>query len=126
MVARRPPASGPEREDWDPFRAPDRSPRHGQGKPHGDHLVKADPSSGPDKRRKAAEDRLAALPAEVTWVWSDGSATGGVLDGGGVMITFSSGDTRELRMAAGSLSSSSRAELFALRAALEELSSGED
>ena len=126
MVARRAPASGPEREDWDPFRAPDRSPRHGQGKPHGDHLVKADPSSGPDKRRKAAEDRLAALPAEVTWVWSDGSATGGVLDGGGVMITFSSGDTRELRMAAGSLCSSSRAELFALRAALEELSSGED
>ena len=59
-------------------------------------------------------------------MWSDGSATGGVLDGGGAMITFPSGDTREVRMAAGFLCSSSRAELLALRAALEELSSGED
>ena len=127
MVVRRPPASGLEREDWDPFRAPVRSPRHGQGKSHGDHLGKADPSNRPDKKRKAAEERLAVLPAEATWVWSDGSATGGVMDGGGgAMITFSSGDTREVRMAAGSLCSSSRAELFALRAALEELSSGED
>ena len=81
----------------------------------------------PDTRRKAAEDRLATLPAEATWVWSDGSASGGVLDGGGgAKIVFSDGDTREVRVAAGSLCSSTRAELFALRAALEELLSGVD
>ena len=69
----------------------------------------------PDTRRKAAEDRLATLPAEATWVWSDGSASGGVLDGGGgAKIVFSDGDTRKVRVAAGSLCSSTRAELFAL------------
>ena len=77
----------------------------------------------PDIRRRAAEDRLAELPSEATWIWSDGSASGGVMDGGGgATISFPSGDTREVRVAAGSLCSSTRAELFALRAALEELS----
>ena len=42
--------------------------------------------------------------------------------GGGATISFPSGDTREVRVAAGSLCSSTRAELFALRAALQELS----
>ena len=80
----------------------------------------------PDIRRRAAEDRLAELPSEATWIWKDGSASGGVMDGGGVAaISFPSGDTREVRVAAGSLSSSTRAELFALRAALEELSGAE-
>ena len=104
----------------------------------------------------AAASRTRALttrsvPAEATWVWSDGSATGapvaepsdhrqyadsvrlrpgrrrgGVLDGGGgAMITFPNGDTREVRVAAGSLCSSTRTELVALTAALEELLSGE-
>ena len=45
------------------------------------------------------------------------------MDGGvGTTISFPSGDTREVRVATGSLCSSTRAELFALRAALEELS----
>ena len=35
----------------------------------------------PDTRREAAENRLAELPAEATWIWSDGSATYGVLNG---------------------------------------------
>ena len=70
-----------------------------------------------------AEDRLAELPSEATWIWSDGSTSGGVMDGGGeATISFPSGHTREVRVAAGSLCSSTRAELFALRAALEELS----
>ena len=58
----------------------------------------------PDIRRRAAEDRLAELPSEATWIWSDGSASGGVMDGGGgAIISFPSGDTREVRVAAGSL-----------------------
>ena len=78
----------------------------------------------PDTRRRAAEARLAELPEEATWI---GSADGGVRDGGGgATITFPNGDTREVRVAAGSLCSSTRAELFALRAALEDLSSSEN
>ena len=80
----------------------------------------------PDTRRRAAEDRLAELPSEATWIWSDGSASGGVMDGGGgATIPFPSGDTQEVRVAAGSLCSNTRAELFALRAALEEPSRAE-
>ena len=77
----------------------------------------------PDIRRRAAEDRLEELPSEATWIWSVGSASGGIMDGGrGATVSFPSGDTREVRVAAGSLCSSTRAELFALRVALEELS----
>ncbi|KAF0303168.1 RNA-directed DNA polymerase from mobile element jockey [Amphibalanus amphitrite] len=76
----------------------------------------------PDTRREAAESRLAELPAEATWLWSDGSAADGVLNGGGgATIISPNGDIREVRVAAGALCSSTRAELFALRAALEEL-----
>ena len=81
-----------------------------------------------DKRRKAVEDRLMdLLPAKVTWVWSDGPATGGFQEGeGGAPIAFPGGDIREVQVAAGYLCSSTRAEFFALRPALKELSSGED
>lgn len=34
-------------------------------------------------RAKAAESRLAELPSEASLIWSDSSATDGVLDGGG-------------------------------------------
>ena len=67
------------------------------------------------------------LQAEVTWVWSDGPATGGFQEGGGeALIAFPGGDIREVQVAAGYLCSSTRAEFFALRPALKELSSGED
>ena len=67
------------------------------------------------------------LPAEVTWVWSDGPATGGFQEGGGgALIAFPGGDIREVQVAAGFLCSSTRAEFFALRPALKELSGGED
>ena len=42
--------------------------------------------------------------------------------GGGALITTRSGESREVRVAAGSLCSSTRAELTAMRAALEEVS----
>ena len=76
----------------------------------------------PDTRRRAAEERLEILPTDATWIWSDGSASDGVHSGGGsALITGSGGDAREVRVAADRLCSSTRAELFALRAALEEL-----
>ena len=78
----------------------------------------------PDVRRRAAEACLAALPTDATWVWSDGSAEDGVANGGGgATIAVASGETREVRVPAGALCSSTRAELFALRAALSELRS---
>ena len=73
-------------------------------------------------RREAVEARLSALPADTTWILSDGSAEGGVSRGGGALITTRSGESREIRVAAGSLCSSTRAELMAIRAALEEVS----
>lgn len=70
-------------------------------------------------RRGAAESVLNPLPSHATWVWSDGSAEGGVsLGGGGATIILPSGDVREVRVAAGRLCSSTRAELCALKAAL--------
>ena len=71
-------------------------------------------------RRGAAEAVLNPLPSRATWVWTDGSAEGGVsLGGGGATITLPSGEVREVRVAAGRLCSSTRAELCALKAALD-------
>ena len=62
---------------------------------------------------------LATLPSRATWVWSDGSAEGGTTrGGGGARLTLASGEEREIRVPAGMLCSSTRAELWALRAAL--------
>ena len=92
--------------------------------------VKFDLSAGPalpagaseETRRQAAAHHLSSLPQCATWVWSDGSATGGVLDGGaGVFIEWPDGETKELRAPAGRLCSSYRAELVALREALNYL-----
>lgn len=76
-------------------------------------------------RREVAEDHLATLPdqATSTWIWSDGSAEEGTKNGwGGALILLRNGEHREVRIAAGSLCSSTRAELFAMKAALEEVS----
>ena len=77
--------------------------------------------SAPDAvRRSAAEEHLAGLPSRATWIWSDGSAVAGTTQGGGgALIILPSGETREVRTAAGKLCSSTRAELCALKAALE-------
>ncbi|KAF0288249.1 Retrovirus-related Pol polyprotein from type-1 retrotransposable element R1 4 [Amphibalanus amphitrite] len=81
----------------------------------------------PELRRRAAEERLESFPADATWIWSDGSAEEGVhRGGGGAPIVTPVGVTREVRVAAGRLCSSTRAELFALKAALEDLTSTPD
>ena len=76
----------------------------------------------PDLRLRAAEKRLAELPEKATWIWMDGSADGKVRNGGGgAVIVLPDSDTREVRIATDTPCSSTRAELFAPRAAQEEL-----
>ena len=71
---------------------------------------------------RAAQQHLASLPQRATWVWTDGSADGGVRNGGaGVYIEWPDGTTTELRSTAGRLCSSFRAELTALLSALQHL-----
>ena len=81
-------------------------------------------------RRETAERRLAELPAEAVWIWSDGSANAGVADGGGgAVVLLPGGEEREVRVPAGRLCSSTRAELTALLEALRavpELNPPED
>ena len=67
-----------------------------------------------------AEEHLAALPDNAVWVWSDGSAEGGVSAGGsGALIILPSGEEHQLRTPAGKICSSTR--LVAMRGALEML-----
>ena len=81
----------------------------------------ADIRTVPDEvRRAAAEKHLATLPEDAVWIWSDGSAEGGTTaGGGGALITLPSGEHHQIREPAGAVCSSTRAELVALRAALE-------
>ncbi|KAF0308491.1 hypothetical protein FJT64_020288 [Amphibalanus amphitrite] len=73
-------------------------------------------------RRRAAEATLEHLPPRATWIWSDGSVEGGVSQGGGgATVTLPSGETREVRVPASQLCSSTRAELCALKAALNAI-----
>ena len=74
-----------------------------------------------ESRRSAAEKRLDSLPSpdSAIWVWSDGSADGGVsMGGGGALILLPGGEKRETRVPAGRQCSSTPAELIALRAVL--------
>ena len=78
--------------------------------------------AGAAQRRRAAELHLRALPQRATWAWTDGSAAAGVLNGGaGCLIEEPSGESHELREAAGKICSSYRAEMIALRAAITHL-----
>jgi ribonuclease HI len=61
---------------------------------------------------------LDALPCDDISVWSDSSAFNGVTNGGSGAPIVSKGEEK-IRVAAGSLTSSYRAELVAFRAALE-------
>ena len=73
-------------------------------------------------RRRAAKTHLATLPADAVCVWRDGSAEAGVSAGGsGALIVLPTGVEQELRAPAGGLFSGTRAELVALRVALESL-----
>jgi ribonuclease HI len=60
------------------------------------------------------------LPQNAVWVWSDGSAEAGVTSGGGgATVCLPSGEVQDVCVPAGAHCSSTRAELVALRAALE-------
>ena len=81
----------------------------------------------PDVRKRAAEEHLETLPRDATWIWSDGSAEAGVSQGGGgACIMTQTGEVVEVKVAAGQLCSSTRAELFALRAALQRIQEDEE
>ena len=74
------------------------------------------------ERRSAAELHLGSLPQCATWLWSDGSATAEVQDGGaGLLVEYPDDSHREIREAASKLCSSYRAEMVALRAAIRLL-----
>ncbi|XP_043220268.1 uncharacterized protein LOC122380836 [Amphibalanus amphitrite] len=76
----------------------------------------------PDELHQAAQRHLASLPQQASWVWTDGSADAGVRSGGGgAFVEWPDGATDELRVPAGQLCSSFRAEMVALRAALNHL-----
>ncbi|KAF0312087.1 hypothetical protein FJT64_001803 [Amphibalanus amphitrite] len=76
----------------------------------------------PDELHQAAQRHLASLPQQAIWVWTDGSADAGVCSGGaGAFVEWPDGATDELRVPAGQLCSSFRAEMVTLRAALNHL-----
>ena len=79
---------------------------------------KTDP---PDRRRAAANQALAALPEPDCTIWSDGSAEEGTTNGGGgaQIILHREGKDITAMAAAGASCSSTRAELVAVRVALE-------
>ena len=80
------------------------------------------PAASDEQRRDAASQHLAALPQCATWVWTDGSATDGVTDGGaGALIEWPDGGELEVRIPGGSICSSFRAEMLALHSALSHL-----
>lgn len=75
-----------------------------------------------EELRRAAQNHLASLPQRATWVWTDGSADAGVRNGGaGAVVEWPDGAIDELRLPAGQLCSSFRAEMVALRSALDHL-----
>ncbi|KAF0312570.1 putative RNA-directed DNA polymerase from transposon BS [Amphibalanus amphitrite] len=73
-------------------------------------------------KKEAALHHLASLTQCATWVWTDGSATGGVLSGGaGALVVHADDDRTELKRPAGALCSSFRAEMLAIAMTLEHL-----
>ena len=79
-------------------------------------------SDPPDKRLEAVQETLEAFPPADYTVYTDGSATGGVENGGAGAVIFR-GETElvRIRTPAGRWTSSYRAEVTALDAALEFL-----
>ncbi|KAF0298220.1 RNA-directed DNA polymerase from mobile element jockey [Amphibalanus amphitrite] len=89
--------------------------------------IRLDVGAAVSREARDDEEHLATLPDQATWIWSDGSAEGGVASGGsGALITLPSGEERTTRTPAGAVCSSTRAELVAMRAALEEVQQLED
>ncbi|XP_043207002.1 uncharacterized protein LOC122373221 [Amphibalanus amphitrite] len=80
------------------------------------------PAASAQQRLTTATLHLASLPQCATWCWTDGSASGGITDGGaGAFIERPDGEVTKLRIAAGRLCSSYRAEMIALQAAADYL-----
>ena len=73
------------------------------------------------QRQEAAALRLAALPQCATWIWKDGSAEGGIENGGAGAFERPDGEVQKLRTLAGRLCWSYRAEMVALLSALNHL-----
>ena len=120
---------------WIPFDDPGRSPRPGlrclsgvsaplrreecRTLPQGAGSVGWQQAAGDSKRRETAEEYLLTLSVEAKWIWSDGSAEERIANGGdGALLILGDGERREVRVAAGRLCSSTRAELYSIRAAL--------
>ena len=77
------------------------------------------PGASAERRREGAAFHLASLPQCATRAWTDGSAEGGVKNGGArVSIEWPDGSSYEIRAPAVATYSSYRAELIAFRAAL--------
>ncbi|KAF0314337.1 Potassium voltage-gated channel protein Shab [Amphibalanus amphitrite] len=73
-------------------------------------------------KREAALQHLASLTQCAIWAWTDGSASGGVLRGGAGALIIGADDSRSgLRIPAGTLCSSFRAEMVALQKTLEHI-----
>ncbi|KAF0290474.1 hypothetical protein FJT64_001225 [Amphibalanus amphitrite] len=74
------------------------------------------------EKERAAALHLASLPQCAVWLWTDGSAAGGVARGGaGAVLVWPDEEAEELRAPAGQLCSSYRAEMVALVTGLETL-----
>ena len=83
-----------------------------------EETCRADP---PERRRAAAQRTLDALPRPDITVWTDGSAHRGTESGGsGCLIIRGDQETRT-RIPAGAMCSSTRMEVVAINAALQEL-----
>jgi len=78
--------------------------------------ARADP---PEARREAALATLAGLPAPGTDIWTDGAAEEGVHNGGAGVLLISESARTELSLPAGRFTSSFRAEMLAIKAALD-------
>ena len=77
------------------------------------------PATSESRRKEVASLHLASLPQRGTWVWTDGSAADGVANGGaGALNVWPDGDEDEIRIPAGRLCSSYRADMVDLQATL--------
>ena len=81
-----------------------------------DRTTKSDP---PEIRKEAALATLAMLTPPGTEIWTDGAAEKGVSNGGSGVLLLSGPERIELSLPAGRFTSSFRAEMLAIRAALD-------
>lgn len=72
----------------------------------------------PELRQEAAMGTLDTLPEANTVIWTDGAAEAGVYNGGSGVLIYTAGTRTEIALPAGRHTSSYRAELTAMEAAL--------